>query len=117
MREPAAEPRRHIDPPFDVVQVRRHRGVETPRRIVERTCDLAERQTEPAEQADAVEPFDIRLRVEPMARVAPFRSDEQADLLVVVQRADGQTGRCRDFPDPPSGAVAFLRRHLVDRTT
>ena len=45
-----------------------HRGAQAPRRVVEGAADLAERQTEPAQQADAVQPLDVGVGVEPVAR-------------------------------------------------
>lgn len=68
-------------------------GAQVPGRIVEDRGDVGEREPEPAEQADPVQPRDVARRVQAVATRAAAGRREQADVLVVVQRSDGQA-RC-----------------------
>jgi hypothetical protein len=61
--------------------------------------DLLERQPEPAQQRDPVQPPDVVRRVQPVPGPAAVRRHQQPDLLVVVQRADGQPGPLRQLAD------------------
>jgi hypothetical protein len=54
--EPAPQPARRLQSALEIPQLRRHRGAQTPRRIVERPADLAEGQPEAAEETD---PYDL----------------------------------------------------------
>ena len=66
-------------------------------RVVEQGRDLLWREAElPADQ-DLLQPVEVGLAVAPVARVTALARDEQADGVVVVQRAHGDAGEARDL--------------------
>src|SRR5207244_3221912 len=86
-----------------------------PRRIVQGPADLAERQAKASKQADPIEASHISVRVEPMSRLAAPGGRQQADFLVIVQRANRQTRGCRQFAAPPPGLGSAHRSHYRRR--
>ena len=60
---------------------------------VERGGDLVERQAELAEQKNLLEPHDVGIAVEAIAGRRALRWDDEASLVVVVQRPDGDAGQ------------------------
>ncbi len=81
---------------------------EVPAGVIERPGDLTEGQAETAERADSVEAGQVSIAVEPVPGRAATRRDEQSDLLVVVQRADGQPTGVGDVTDPPPFSLLQL---------
>lgn len=76
----------------------RYRSPQAQRWVVKRSSDLAERQPEPPQKADAVEPLDVGVTVKAMPGGATVRSYQQADLLVVVQRPHRDIASVRQAP-------------------
>ncbi|GAA1375365.1 hypothetical protein GCM10009612_72020 [Streptomyces beijiangensis] len=69
------------------------------RGVVEQGRDLVEREAELPVEQDLLQPVEVGVFVPPVARVAAAARGEQADLVVVVQRAhrDGcETGDLAD---------------------
>jgi monoamine oxidase len=64
----------------------------------------AQREPEAAEGDDPVEPPDVVVVVQAVAGLRAPRRREQADLVVVVERANRQPGGRRDLADAPHGA-------------
>jgi hypothetical protein len=62
---------------------------------VERGRDLVERHPEPTQRHDPVEPPDVRGGVQAIAGTGALRGHEQSDLVVVMERPDGQAGGLR----------------------
>lgn len=81
------------------------------RRIVEQGRDVLEREAELAVEQDPLEPVEVGVVVAPVARVAAPAGDEQADVVVVVQRAHRDTGESGDL----SYRVAHFVRSLLVR--
>jgi hypothetical protein len=79
-----------VEPPVEMSEVIGDRVTQRPRRVVEDPGDLAQRQADPAQEADPVEPLDISVGVQTMPGRRPCRRRHKPDLLVVVQRPDGQ---------------------------
>jgi hypothetical protein len=82
-------------------------------RVVEQGGDLLEREAELPVEQDLLQPVEVGVVVAPVARVAAFARDEQADVVVVVQRAHRDTGEARDL----SHGVAHFRSLLLPRST
>src|SRR5262249_10888937 len=61
-------------------------------RALQALTDLVEAEPERPQTLDLLEPEDILGGVEAVARARPMGRHEQADLLVVVQRPDGEPG-------------------------
>jgi hypothetical protein len=70
---------------------------------VEQRADLAEREAEAAERDDPVQAPDVLVGVQAIARLAAPRRRQQADLVVVMQRADRQARGRRHLADAPQG--------------
>ena len=70
---------------------------------VEQGRDLVERQLEPSVDHDLLEPCEVLVGVEPVARPRALARDEQTDLVVVVQRAHRHAEEVGDLPHRPGG--------------
>ena len=90
VREPRPQllPRRSCSSIRSSAGARAGRGSSPSRTSVRR--DLLEREAHPAQRQDPVQAADVAVAVEPVARLRARGRHEQADLVVVVQRADGQ---------------------------
>src|SRR5262249_54431708 len=66
-------------------------------RVVERAADLLERQAQLAADQYLLQPQQIVVGVEPIARRGPTARSEQADRVVVVQRGTRHAALVRDF--------------------
>ena len=66
---------------------------------LERAGDPRERHAEGAERHDLVQPADVGLGVAPVASLRPLRGPYEPDLVVVVQRANGEPGALRELTD------------------
>ena len=82
--------------PRDVAAQRRPRVLALTQ---QRGADLLEREAHAAQGEDPVEPADVGVAVEAVARLRALRRHEQADRVVVVQRAYGQACGLRDRTD------------------
>ena len=67
---------------------------------LERAGDPRERHAEGAERHDLIQPADVGLGVAPVAGLGPLRGPHEPDLVVVVQRANGEPGAVRELADP-----------------
>src|SRR5690606_7347252 len=65
--------------------------------------DLGEWQSQAPQSADTVEPLGVALAIDAVSAVGTLTRDEQADLVVVMEGTDGETGGLREFPDAPGG--------------
>ena len=97
---------------LDPLEVARERG---PRVAPERIRDLAEREAQVAEGADLVEPPNVVLAIEPVARLRALRRPEQPDLVVVMERPHGEPGGRGKLADLPEllFAWAVVRPHVT----
>jgi hypothetical protein len=75
------------------------------RGAVERGRDLVEAQPEPPQRDDPGEPLEVVRPVAAMARVRPLLRRQQAELVVVVQRANRQAGSVADLADAEEAGV------------
>ncbi len=82
-------------------------------RVVEQGGDLFEREAELAVEQDLLQPVEVAVAVAPVARVAALAGREQADGVVVVQRAHGHSGEARHL----SHGVAHFRSLLGTHST
>jgi hypothetical protein len=78
-------------------------------RIVEQGGDLVEREAELSVEQDLLQPVEVGVAVTPVAGVAALARDEQADVVVVVQRAHRDSGESGDL----SHGVAHFFRSLL----
>jgi hypothetical protein len=66
-------------------------------RVVEQGRDLVEREAEFPVEQDLLQPVEVGVVVAPVACVAALAGGQQADVVVVVQRAHGDSGEARDL--------------------
>lgn len=111
------EPAGYFELAVELDEVGRHRGAQAPGGIVERPADLGQRQAQATQKADPVQPRDVSVVVEPVPGMAAARGDQQADLLVVVQGANGQPRRGRQLTHPACVSTPLPGHHATDRTT
>ena len=78
---------------------------------VERLRDRVEREAEAAQRHDPVEALDGRLVIDAMAALRAL-GGEQADLVVMVQRAHGQARAPRQLADLPHGEHGMPSRYV-----
>jgi hypothetical protein len=80
--------------------------------VREDPTDVREREAELTQRTDPLETSHVVLVVDALLSIGPRSGREQADALVVVERADGQTGRARQLADAPAAAArrSFLHR-------
>ncbi|HET9619771.1 MAG TPA: hypothetical protein VFP84_00295 [Kofleriaceae bacterium] len=64
-------------------------------RAGERRADLGERHADRAQHQHLVEPMHVVVVVQPVAGRGPLRRSDQADLVVVMERAHGHAGQSR----------------------
>ena len=74
------------------------RGVELG--VVQRRLDLGEAQTERLEVLDRQQATQVRGRIQALRAGRASARDEQAQVVVVAQRAHRQAGSAGDLPDP-----------------
>src|SRR5690606_23574091 len=65
--------------------------------------DLGEWQSQAPQSADTVEPLGVALAIDAVSAVGSLTRDEQADLVVMMEGTDSETGGLREFPDTPGG--------------
>ena len=68
-------------------------------RVIEQALHLGERESELTPDDDLLEALKVGVAIQPVARLAALARSQQADLVVVVQGADGDSGQLRDFTD------------------
>lgn len=67
-------------------------------RVVEQGRDLVEREAQLPVEQDLLQPVEVGVAVAPVPRVVALARNEQADLVVVVQRAHRDPGETGDLP-------------------
>jgi len=67
---------------------------------LERAGDPRERHAEGAARHGLVQPANVGLGVAPVARLRLLRGPHEPDLVVVVQRSNGEPGALRELADP-----------------
>lgn len=77
-------------------------------RVVEQGGDLVEREAQLPVEQDLLQPVEVGVAVAPVARVAALARYEQADVVVVVQRAHRHSGEAGHL----SHGVAHFRSLL-----
>src|SRR5690606_3711756 len=84
---------------LDPCPVRLERGEPVEGRVIEDGGDLLQREAELAMQQDLLQPQELFFLVVAVAVVADVRGLEEADLVVMVQRADGDARELRKLLD------------------
>lgn len=116
LRETFAQTRRLLDLPVE------HRDLPCDDRRERRAglgqvgADVGERQAETTQRLDLVEPGDVVAVVQPVAVVGARRRLEQADRVVVVQRADRQPAAFRQLSDLEQHSCLCFMRTVEDET-
>src|SRR5258708_16354002 len=77
--------------------------------LTEAVADLVEREAELPKRADLLQAAEVFGRIQTVPRLRPLRWRQQADLLVPVQRPDGNTG--------PLGQLAYTPEAGAHRET
>lgn len=83
--------------------------------FVQRFGDLRKRQPEAAQRPNPVQPPQVVVGVAAMPRCRPLARGEQARLVVVVQRPNGDSARPCELTDAPPGAA--ISDHVDDART
>jgi hypothetical protein len=94
-----------------------HGGSDAPGRIVKDPTDFGNREAKPSKRTYAIQPLHVRRRVHPMSTAAGTRSDQQANLLVVPQRANRCPRRSSQLPDLVASPIVNSTVHEPDRGT
>jgi hypothetical protein len=110
--EAAAQPRLELELGVEPGQLVADHRARIAAVAVEQRADLAEPEPEPAERDDPVQPPHVGVRVQAVARLAALRRGQQADLVVVAQRADGEPGGGGDLADASHGGEARASRSV-----
>jgi hypothetical protein len=85
--------------------VRAHGRLELGALALEHRRDLLQREPEPAQREDPVEPGDLGRPVAAVAVAGALGGCEQADRVPVVQGANGEAARLREGADGVGGIV------------
>lgn len=67
--------------------------------IIQDLCDLLQRKAQLPQKQDLLQPFQFLLPVQTVAAVGDRCGTKQSDLVVVMQRADADTGQGSKFFD------------------
>jgi hypothetical protein len=81
------------------LEVAVQRMIKVPPGMVERLRDLFECEPDPAQQANAVQPADVFAVIESLPSTRMARRRPEPDLVVIAQRADGESGPVGEFAD------------------
>jgi hypothetical protein len=73
-------------------------------RVVNQVRDLLQPEAQPPVGQHLPQPFHVARRVSPVPGCGPRRRSDEADLVIVMQRADGYAGQ---FGDASHGQVFF----------
>ena len=83
--------------------------------VAQQSMDFRQRQIEPPQRLDAVEPRDVLAVVEAVAAARSFGRHQQADIVIVTQCAHGQPGAPGEFADLQKHAFPLQVEGIVDR--
>ncbi|HEV2057762.1 MAG TPA: DNA alkylation repair protein [Solirubrobacteraceae bacterium] len=87
---------------LNVREVTAHRLTEIGAASVEDRLDLGQREPQPPQRKEAIQPLNVGLAVQTVPARRPLRRDKQPDLVVMMQAAHRHTRRRGELTNPPT---------------